>query len=174
MPIAVRNDLSADQVRALLDYDAETGELRWKRTEARSKHWNSRFAGKLAGHLNKNGVVSIRIGDVLYLAHRIIWLIMTGEWPEAEIDHRDGDHSNNRWANLREANRTENMLNRAKQRNNASGFLGVRFRPHHGKWEARININGKQVWHIYASSAEEASEARREALPRFHGEFVRD
>lgn len=175
MPIKTRNDLTADEVRAALDYDPVLGILRWKPNPARSKAWNTRRAGKAAGSVSKATLqVQVRLNDVLYLAHRLIWLMQTGTWPAEEIDHRNGNDSDNRWENLREATRNENIWNRTMHKGTKSGFLGVRYRPHHGKWEARIAIGGKVVWHAYASTAQEASAMRRAILPKFHGEFIRE
>lgn len=174
MPIKTRNDLAAEEVRQLLEYDPQTGILRWRRNTLRSKDWNTRYAGRVTGCLERRcHCLQVRLNDTLYLAHRLAWLIVTGEWPTAEIDHINGDRADNRWDNLREATRGQNMFNRAKLANNTSGFPGVRFRPHHGKWEARITVSRKTVWRAYALTAQEAAALRREALPKFHGEFVR-
>lgn len=174
MPIKPRNDLTAEEVRERLEYDTDLGILRWRYNPSRPKEWNTRRAGKAAGFVDTvNGNVQVRIDDRLYLGYRLIWLIVTGEWPKVEIDHINGVRTDNRLKNLREATHAENSRNRGRQKNNQSGFLGVCFRPHHGKWEARINLDGKTVWRHYATTAQEASAARREALPKFHGEFVR-
>lgn len=174
MPIEARNDLTGEHLRHVLDYDEKTGILSWRYNPIRPKAWNTRFAGKPAGSpCGPNGTIQIRVDDVLYLAHRLIFVWMTGAWPTAVIDHINGDPADNRWENLRQATQGENTRNRkGPQKNNKSGFLGVRYRPHHGKWEARINFGGKLVWHQYADSAQEAAAARREAIPRYHGEFA--
>jgi hypothetical protein len=176
MRAEVKKDLTADYVRQLLDYDPDAGLLRWKQTSLRPKTWNTRFAGEVAGCLTKlrsnYSRIELRIDDKLYLAHRIAWLIVTGEWPAQEIDHINGDGADNRWSNLREANHAQNSRNRRIQSNNSSGFIGVRYRPHHKKWEARITINKKTVWRLYSDTAQEAAAARRVALPQFHGDFA--
>lgn len=174
MPITMKNDLTADEARQLLDYDPETGLLRWRQTTLKPKEWNTRWAGKVTGYRDERShCLQVRLNNRIYVAHRLARLIMTGEWPAEEIDHISGDWSDNRWKNLREATRGENMRNKAKQSNNTSGYRGVRFRPHHGKWEARITVARKLVWRAYANSAQEAAVLRREALPKYHGEFVR-
>lgn len=67
---------------------------------------------------------------------------MTGEWPVDEIDHRDGNPSNNIWGNLRAATRADQLQN-TKDRANGSGYRGVsRFR---NKWQAGIGIGGKRI-----------------------------
>jgi HNH endonuclease/AP2 domain len=167
----VAEKLTAERARAIFSYDKSTGIIRWRENPERAKNWNTRFAGKPAGCLF-DGRIQIRFEGVLYLAHRLAWLIETGEWPPFEIDHENGKPSENWWDNLRPATHAQNMFNRAKQSNNSSGYTGVRYREHHGKWEGRINIAGKTVWREYFETVQEAATARREALTKTHGEFA--
>lgn len=167
-----KTDLTAEAVRSILDYDATLGVLRWKPNPNRLPRWNTKHACKTAGYVSPLGYVQVRIEGSLYSAHRLIWLIVYGEWPE-EIDHISGDPTDNRIGNLRACTHAENSCNRKKQSNNTNGFAGVRFRPHHGKWEGRINRGGKTVWRAYFDSAQEAAAARRVALAEFHGDFAR-
>src|SRR5262245_23090214 len=104
------NDLTASQVRTLFDYDPETGIISWKvdRSNGRRVHTH---AGDPAGTVRADGYVQIHISGSIYLAHRLIWLWQTGEWPREHIDHINLDPSDNRWANLREATNGENMIN---------------------------------------------------------------
>jgi hypothetical protein len=44
---------------------------------------------------------AIRVDGGLYLEHRVIWLLVTGVWPEGVIAHVNGDGHDNRWNNLR-------------------------------------------------------------------------
>jgi len=165
MPIKTRTDLSAESIREILEYDPDTGILRWKA--------NSRYAGKRAGRVGPSGAIQIGIDGALYLAHRLVWLIVTGQWPTALIDHVNHDRSDNRFANLREATVAENRHNLAgPAKGNRSGFLGVCFRPHVGKWMAYIFLDGRMAWTYYTDTAEKAAAARRAVLPQFHGEFA--
>lgn len=82
--------MTAEEVKALLDYDAAKGLLTWLVNYPRVK------AGQEAGYLLKTGYVGIRIGGKEYKAHRVAWLHYHGEWPVGDIDHIDHDKTNNR------------------------------------------------------------------------------
>ena len=80
-----------------------------------------------------------------YYAHQVAWLWVYGEWPTSQIDHINRVRSDNRIANLRMANDSENGCNKGMQRNNQSGFTGVWFANWRGKWEASISKDGQRV-----------------------------
>ena len=99
--------LTAEHARELFEYNESTGNLVNRKRQVkddRVKEWNTRYAGNIAGTLNVHGYIKITIFGYEYLAHRIIWLMKTGEFPEYEIDHKNGDLADNRWPNLRPAN----------------------------------------------------------------------
>lgn len=99
----------------------------------------------------------IRVDGRRYLAHRLAWLIMTGEWPATEVDHRDTDPGNNAWTNLRLATRSQNMQNRrAAGRNSATGVLGVS--PCRSRYRAVIKTSGR-IRHLGVFATVEAAEA---------------
>jgi|WetSurMetagenome_2_1015567.scaffolds.fasta_scaffold452159_2 hypothetical protein len=180
--MAVYHDMSAELVRQLLDYDQDTGNLRWKtrtpihfsptqkQTAAdRCKNWNSNYAGKIAGHRRKNqNYISMSINSKGVLAHRAIWLIMTGEWPKNEIDHRNGDGYDNRWVNLRAATPSQNQHNKGKSKRNKSGFTGVTSHPSTNKWRARICLNWSEHNLGYFDTKEDAAKAYLEAKAKLH------
>lgn len=120
-------DLTAQRLRELLDYDPLTGEVRWRNRP-----------GVLAGNLEPNGYISICIDLHREKAHRLAWVYMTGARPKGLIDHIDGDPSNNRWINLRDASHAVNIQNQRKaHKDNASGLLGVSLHKE-GRWRAQI------------------------------------
>lgn len=115
--------LTQTRLKEVLEYNFETGELVWIERRA------GRTFGKSAGGVDKgHGYIQIRINDRLYLAHRLIWLYVHGKFPSGEknqLDHIDGNKTNNRLENLRECSRTENARNQKMKSNNTSGFTGV-------------------------------------------------
>jgi hypothetical protein len=92
-----------------------------------------------------------------------------GEWPTDLIDHANGDPSDNRLCNLREANRATNAANARRPRDNTSGFKGVSWAKSARKW--RATLAGKHIG-IY-DTKEDAASAYARAAKELHGEFAR-
>ena len=152
----------------LLRYDPETGVFTW-----RVRRSNRVKAGDIAGSVARRGhlfYVEIRIHGRLYLAHRLAHFYMTGEWPEDEIDHEDGDGLHNRWLNLRPATHAQNAQNSKPKRN---GLKGVYLHKASGLWHARITANGKTESLGYFLSEVASHSAYKIASKRLHGEFGR-
>lgn len=89
------------------------------------------------------------------------------------IDHINGNGLDNRRSNLRPATHAENMRNRRMGRNNTSGYVGVRWRPEKGRWETRIQVDGRKLRVGMYATAEEAARARDAAALEHHGPFAR-
>jgi hypothetical protein len=106
-----------------------------------------------------------------HLAHRIVWLIATGEWPETFIDHIDGNRSNNRLENLRLADIWDNNRNSKKPTTNTSGIKGVGYR--NGRWRAYITVNDRQIHIGVFDEKEDAAAAYWTAACNIFGEFAR-
>jgi hypothetical protein len=95
-----------------------------------------------------------------------------GIWPAEFIDHINGDTLDDRITNLREATWDENARNTKKPRHNRSGFKGVHWRANRQKWVAELKVNGKLIRAGSFKTAEEASEAYKQAAVKYHGEFA--
>ena len=162
------NDISPEEVRNLFDYDRLTGALVWKKMLSMRA-----MPGKTAGCMDDQGRIKIGIRGKEYLAHRIIWVWMTGEWPEYEIDHRDEVKYNNRWNNLRKATPSQNHRNRGPNKNNTSGYKGVCYVAKRKCWIAGIKLNGYRHNLGSFTSAKAAHEAYCAAAKRLHGEFAK-
>lgn len=103
-----------------------------------------------------NGYLRCHINKSHVFAHRLAWLWMTGEWPISQIDHINGVRSDNRWCNLRSADAFTNNHNRTRaNKNNRSGFLGVKLLPNN-LYQARIRVNNKLITLGNAATPEEA------------------
>lgn len=164
-------------LRQLLDYNPETGKLYWRMrspehfaegtysADRRCKSWNKANAGKEAfTHVMGIGYAQGSVNNRLLLAHRVIWAIQTGEWPQGDIDHINGDRSDNRWPNLRDVSHAINLRNAAGKSSNASGVTGVSFRPERGKWRARVMVDGRERCLGHFESFDDAVAARKRAM----------
>lgn len=175
--------IKPDQLHEFFRYDPETGVLYWRErtecwtsngeqcSEKERKRWNTRYAGKAAFGDNGQGYLRGGFLGQTAKAHRIIWAMQTGSWPEGVIDHINGNPSDNRWANLRAASHLQNMQNAKRRRDNKSGFRGVN--QNRSRWEARITANGKTQHLGTFDTPEEAHAAYAKASAELHGEFGR-
>jgi len=118
--------------RILWRYEPETGFLFW--TDAPEVHAPVR--GKQAfTSTASHGYAQTNYRGSVVLAHRIAWALMHGEWP-VQVDHINGNKTDNRIHNLRNVTVAENRRNARKQSNNKSGFNGVSW--DRGRWTVRI------------------------------------
>jgi hypothetical protein len=124
---------------SFINYDPLTGVFVW----AASRPGCS--AGKVAGSINREGYRVIKVQRKPLLAHRLAWLMVTGEWPASALDHKNGCRDDNRIDNLREADHSVNMQNkrRAMKNNKSSGLLGVTWNKQHKRWQSKLMVNKK-------------------------------
>lgn len=153
------------RARDLLAYDPATGVFRWKRGSSGAP------AGAEAGHITRDGYRSIKMDGQPYFAHRLAWLIVKGEFPTLELDHKNRDRADNRIVNLREATSTQNHAN-SSVKLGASGYRGVYFNKAKQKYHARIRV-GRKAIHVGSFDLPEAAAAAA-ALARSEqfGEFA--
>lgn len=173
----MKENLTSATVREFLDYDRETGAMTWR---SRARHWfttdrawriwNRRYAGVPAGRTDAKGYSIISIFGSNYKAHRLAYLIVTGNWPPSEIDHKNHVRNDNRWENIRPVSCAENRKNVSRDARNTSGTVGVHWLRHSKKWRAQIGINGVRRHLGMFSSKEDAVATRRlaEALHGYH------
>jgi len=162
------NELTAERARELLSYDQFSGVLTW-----RVDRGGSARAGSVAGAQHDARYLRLTIDRKSYKAHRVIFLLMTGCWPNPRCDHIDLDKTNNRWKNLREATVSQNGANRQHQINSASGVKGVIWLKRNNKWLARIKFHGKMIHVGLFADLEQARSAYKVAADRYFGEFAR-
>lgn len=164
-------ELTQEEVRELITYDPISGKTFWNKrdvkwfdaSETRNEKWvcdlwNSKNAGKEITRLDGRGYIQPRLLSKRVLLHRLIWLYMTGEWPNI-IDHINGKRDDNRWENLRNVNISTNAKNSKRYKNNTSGCTGVS--KYKGKYKAMIQDQKISILIGYFNSFEEASSARR-------------
>lgn len=156
---------SPELLRQVLNYDPLTGELTWKyrdistfkegTTERIVKSTNSQRAGKTAfTYINCDGYREGSVNGVSLFAHRVIWAIIHGKWPQGDVDHEFGQRDNN--LALRDVSTSMNCRNAKGKSNNVSGVTGVSWRKQRRKWQARMMINYKERHLGYFDNKEEA------------------
>lgn len=132
---AVKQLPSLDRLRHLFDYDGKTGLL----TRRVSTSANAR-QGDTVGSRHNAGYLQLQLDGKKYLVHRIIWKLVTGEDPrEFEVDHRNGDRSDNRWTNLRLATVSEQRGNRIVEgcQRHRDGYMVLFRKQYHGVYKTK-------------------------------------
>jgi hypothetical protein len=156
-------NITAERLREALHYDPETGSFTWRINRRAIR------AGNAAGTKKSNGYIQIRIDQKTYLAHRLAWLYMTGDWPPHTIDHSNTDVSDNRFRNLREATQSQNNGNANLTKKNTSGRKGVSWKKSRGKWVASIHQKHIGIF----ENLDDAAKAYAKAAQEYFGEFAR-
>lgn len=152
----------------ILYYDESSPScLRWKQSTGPRSPKDS-----IAGTKSKsNGYWKIKHNNKIYGAHRVVWLLMKGDLPK-QIDHIDGNRSNNKIENLRVANNYQNTQNAKLRKDNTSGVKGVDWRPKQQKWRVRISSNGVKINLGFYDDLELAELVITEARNKYHKEYA--
>lgn len=156
---------SVTELKERLSYNPLTGVFLW----IKSPHHNTPV-GSIAGAISSSGHRQIKLNGRPYMAHRLAWLYMTGEWPVHQIDHINRNPDDNRFCNLREATMAQNMQNRAGWAK--SGHRGVYWQAAAQKWQAFIRVNGRGKSLGYYREKSDAIDARIAAEAHYFGEFA--
>ena len=153
--------MSITAMKRVLRYDPDTGEF-WRTADAPAN-----VAGKPANAKDRLGYVCFRVNGKMYKAHRLAWAFVHGEFPDGDIDHINGNPSDNRICNLRLASHSLNLQNQRRAKsNNSTGLLGVC--PNGSGWRAEIRVNGKKVNLGTHKTPELAHVAYVEAKRKYH------
>ena len=158
--------LSVERLRELLSYDPETGKFVWL-----VKRNNRTPAGLAAGCDRGDGYFRIKVDDRRYPSHWLAWFYVHGQWPKEFLDHINGNPSDNRLVNLREATRAQNAQNVGVKANNKCGHRGVSWNKPARKWIAHIRLNGKSKHLGCFDCVEEAAAAYKTAAAEMFGEY---
>ena len=167
---ADESSLTHERALALLNYDQNTGEF-----SARQHRPGNRFGQPLGNVDPIRGYVRICIAYHRFMAHRLAWFYVTGKWPTKFIDHIDGNPTNNRFSNLREADVVQNGANRGRMAKSGAPYKGVHFHKHSPDkpWQSSIRVRGKLLYLGRFVTPEEARDAYMAAAEKHFGEFRR-
>ncbi len=147
-----------EDLSGILRCDLKTGEVFWR---------------DQAGYITSGGYRRIPIGGKGVAAHHVVFALKHGRWPQASIDHINGDPLDNRPENLRECTHAQNMWNKRVYKNNKSGVKGVYWHKVVGKWVASIKRDGKRIVAGYYHDLSEAADAVAKLREQFHGDFAK-
>jgi len=168
MHISKGKELPIDFLHECFSFDPLRGELIWNvRPEGHFKTlkgcrvFNSKCSGKPAGSAHNRGYLAVNIYEVAYLIHRVCWAMYYGQWPDSDLDHINGNKSDNRIENLRAVTRETNSRNQKLRSNNSTSCMGVT--KDRGAFRVRINVDGKRISVGSYPSLEDAIIARKEA-----------
>ena len=167
-----------DALHQLLNYDPETGVLTWRarppymfswsRQKTSADVWNKRYAGTPTAVNKRSGYVSFVIHGRRVMGHIVAWAMHYGQWPTLQVDHINGNRSDNRIENLRCVTPVQNQWNSKKKcmQSGYSSRRGAHWHKVHNRWSASIRV------HLgYFDSEGEASAAYEEAARRIQGRY---
>ena len=152
--------LTAEYVRAELDYNPETGELRRRST------------GRVITATNTGGYRIVKLAGKTRLVHRVIWLHVHGRLPEHAVDHINRVRADNRLANLRDVSHFENMQNKGANRSNPSSHPGVSWCHRTKTWQVAIRKDYKLNWIGRFAELTLAVAARKAAEAQYFGRLA--
>lgn len=168
----MQRNITYSRLIEVMDYDPQSGLMKWRVANGRRA-----VIGAEVGTLMEKGYRRVVVDKEFYMVHHLIWLYMTQEWPQNQIDHINGRRDDNRFCNLREASGSQNAWNSKKPATNTSGYKGVSYRKDRSKtarpWMAYIRVNGRKMHLGFYRTAEEAHAAYCAAAIKHYGEFAR-
>jgi hypothetical protein len=173
------NEIPIDRLKQLISLDSETGVITWRLRSPDSfsgktlgdnrraaSRWNTMIAGTEALAADCQGYKRGTLDGKGFTAHRVVWALHYGEWCSTNIDHINGDKTDNRLANLRAAAHEANSRNQKLRRSNTSGVMGVSAHKE-GGWLARINAEGERKYLGKFARFEDAVAVRLAAEARY-------
>lgn len=153
-------EITHKQVVERLEYDPDTGVFTRKMRTS-----NSVRVGDVAGYLRKDGYRGVRLFGKEYLLGRLAFFVVHRRWPTPEVDHINGDRSDDRIANLREVTRRQNNQNyRCHREGKLLGAVLMKDQHRNKPWRGQIRIDGKFIVLGYFKTEQEAHQSYMKAL----------
>jgi len=117
---------------------------------------------------HKQGYIRFWVDGRLIMFHRLVYAITKGPIT-SNIDHIDGDVSNNHPDNLRDCSQSLNTANSKVRSDNTTGYIGVIWHKASGKWQAQTMLNGKRIHIGLFTDKDEAALAYNYKLTELFG-----
>ena len=172
MKTALKKTWPSDScVRKRLDCDVATGQIKHRprtpadfshtsKPSALAKTFNTKYAGKPWGQISGHGHHLGEVDGVSLFGHHVVWMFANDEWPELNVNHKNGNPADNRISNLRIATNEDVSRNLSMNANNKSGVNGVYFDKTRGKWVASIKDKNQKIWLGRFDIKSDAADAR--------------
>lgn len=161
-------EIPIDRVSDLFVYEPDTGLLKRRIDRPNSP------TGTIVGTLFSTGHLNVGVDGVMMGVHRIAWALYYGCDPVVQIDHINGNGSDNRICNLRLATSSENNRNRRLSSRNKSGVKGV-FRvkwANSERWRVSVGYGAGQYYITHFKCFGRAVKHAAEMRLKLHAEFA--
>lgn len=152
-------ELTQELVLSQLDYNPYSG------------YFTRRKNGKPVGSDHGNGYLTVYVLGKHYYAHRLAWLYVTGEWPKDDIDHIDGNRINNSWGNLREATRSQNLINKIYPKKELP--KNIYWLARTARYRVKLSVNNKTIHGGYFKNLGDAEQAVSALRKTLYGDFAK-
>ena len=162
--------LTHEYLLEILDFNQETGKFYWKIYRKNNVRVGAEAGSIIKSPRKRTPHRMLEIDNKSYLLHRLAWFYVNKKWPEGQIDHIDKNGLNNSMKNLREATNEQNQANTDGK--SKLGFLKGTHRQTNGRYQARIQANGKQKALGTFDTMQEAHEAYCKAATELFGDFA--
>ena len=171
-PAEAKLNMTAAELREVFAYDPETGKVTWKVDRYTGRPGRKIIAaGDEAGCVMDSGYRLVVVNYCRIYIHRLAWMLVHGEWPADILDHANMDRADNRLANLRPANESQNRANQKPRAK--TGFKGVTKLQNANSYMAQISAHGEHRYLGCFGTAEAAHAAYRAAATQAFGEHAR-
>lgn len=156
----MKPNITQDRLKQLMSYDPLTGKF------SRLTKWGRQNIGDEPGCKSKFGYRYIGVEGKGYTAYRLAWLYVYGKFPDGDIDHINGDPTDDRIENLRSVSHSVNLHN-TSHRKPKSNHKGV-YQTKEKTWQANIRLNYKLHHLGRFKTIDEAIQARKDAELKFN------
>lgn len=158
------NEVSIEELKKELEL-REDGTLWWRTAKRGRRALEPAFSTRMS-----NGYLCGMFRGVRLLAHRVVWALHHGEWPDEWLDHINRDRTDNRPENLRVVGPALSNHNRAVHNTkNGIGYLGVTKASKGERFVAQIQRDKEHYYLGLFDTAEEAARERDKKAKELYG-----
>lgn len=162
--------LSPEEIFSKLSVDTETGRVTWIKAPRTHPRMQGQEAGSMRPTQAGKFYCVIKIRKIAVKRGHIVFLAKHGHWPSPCLDHINGDSTDDRSCNLREATVQQNAMNHKKRAKRSALPMGIRILG--GRFQARIGFNKKQIHLGCFDTLEEARQVYLSQRKELFGEYA--